>query len=151
MQASYWRYPDPHYLIYHIGCMSRPDLHRSGIVMAFGHLTGSNGCPWYMDSRIWPFVRSRHLALYMARPPHHSSSFVCEFSEQLHTFSRPPPPTYSFVFTPGLCRLDIGRYLALGHEYACRGLYFACRPSTGTAPIMTRYIQKPHHACDLVI
>ena len=30
----------------------------------FGYLTGSNGCPWYLDSGIWLFVCSRHLAIY---------------------------------------------------------------------------------------
>ena len=59
--------------------------------------------------------------LYMACPSFRSSSFVCEFSEQLFS-AHPPAPVCSFISSPGLCRLDIGSYLALGHEYACRGL-----------------------------
>ena len=103
---------------------SGPDIHRSGILMVFGHLTRSNGCPWYLDSRTWPFVRSRHSAICMTCPSNHSSSSLREFQEQLHTFCPPAlPHLYIFIFTPGLCRLGIGNYLALGHEYAYRGLY----------------------------
>ena len=40
-----------------------------------------------------------------------------------HFSAHPPAPVYSFISTPGLCRLDIGNYLALRHEYACRSLY----------------------------
>ena len=47
-------------------------------------------------------------------------------------FARPPSPVYSFISTPGLCRLDIGSYLALGHGVCLSRPLFACRPSTGT-------------------
>ena len=41
-----------------IGWMSGP------FVMVFDHLTGSNGCPRYSDSWIWPFVCFGHVAIY---------------------------------------------------------------------------------------
>ena len=82
------------------GCRFGPDIHGSDIVMAFevsschlAILTASNECPPFSDSWIWPFVGLRHLAIYMACPLYHSSSFVCEFSEQLYTFFGPPART----------------------------------------------------------
>ena len=75
------------------GCRSGPGIHRSGTVMVSScHLvilTGSNGFLWYSDSRISPFLRSRHLAIYMACPPYHSSSFVCEFQSNCTLFGSP--------------------------------------------------------------
>ena len=119
------------------GCRPGPGIHGSGNVMVslwhFAILTGSNGCLRYSDSWIWPFVGSRHLAIYMACPSYHSSSFVCEFSEQLHIFCPPPSPVYSFISTPGLCRLDIGSYLALGHGICLSRPLFACGPGSGIA------------------
>ena len=58
----------------------------------------------------------------------------------------------SFDFSPGLCRLGIESYLALGYEYACRGLYLhAALVLEQPNQTMIRYIWKPHHACDLMV
>ena len=81
------------------------DAHNIWTV-GFGHLYASV---------IWLYMWLAHhiIPLY---------SFA-NFPSNYTLFARRPSPVYSFIFTPGLCRLDIGNRVALGHEYACRGLY----------------------------
>ena len=77
-----------------VGCISGPDIHLA-FVMVIGHLTGSNEWPWCLDSGFRLFACSRHLAIYMACPSYYSSSIVCGFSEQLHTFC---PPAFICIY-----------------------------------------------------
>ena len=84
------------------------DAHNIWTV-GFGHLYAPG---------IWPYIWLAHHLIPLQSFANFQSSYT--------SFARLPSPVYIYiasVFTPGLCRLGIGSYPALGHVNAFRGLY----------------------------
>ena len=54
--------------------------------------------------------------LYTHPAPGHGSSFDFISFRAITFLSHPPTPVYSFIFTSGLCRTDLGVFLPLGYQ-----------------------------------
>ena len=78
----------------------------------------------------------------MKAPGHGSSLNFISF--RATTFlSHPPPPVYSFNFTPGLCCYKHGSFLALGYENMPVQASIRCWPWRWDSPITTYVICMP--------
>ena len=119
MQASYWRYSTPTILsIISDECPG----HSHGIWPFARAILIS----MIIGQRIWPFVCSRHLAICMTLPLILFLFFRLRMSGAIAHFLPARRHLCIYIasnFTPDRCRLGVGSYLALRHEYACRGLY----------------------------
>ena len=115
MQASYWRYSTPTIL----SIISDECPGHSSWYLAI--------CQGHMDIHDnWPFVCSRHLAICMTLPLILFLFFRLRMSGAIAHFLPARRHLCIYIasnFTPDRCRLGMGSYLALRHEYACRGLY----------------------------
>ena len=66
--------------------------------------------------------------------------------------SHPPTPVYSFIITPGLCRIDMGVFLSAGvREYAYTGLYLVAGPGVETAQAQITSLHSLIGVCDVCI
>ena len=57
-----------------------------GIVITFDHLIGSNKCPPFSDSWIWPLIGLRHLTIYMTYSLYYDFLFIYEFQSNCTLF-----------------------------------------------------------------
>ena len=57
-----------------------------------------------------------YVFIYTCLTAAHDPSFNIISFRAIAFLSYPPTPVYSFIFTPGLCRTDMGVFLALGYE-----------------------------------
>ena len=89
-------------------------------------------------------------AIYM--PVLYQAMALHSFSSPSERFlAHPPAPVYNFIFTPGLCRSDMGVFLALRTRIFLFRPLFGGGPSAGTAQSLLRHLYTLMCVCDVCV